>query len=204
MHIRVYVLFSLAMILAVSLIMGCITLPFFGQSPQETPKPASGFTSMNIPYESPSYNNFDDALLDIAGVELADNTSTNAIVSPEKEVLYISGRGLDSSGNASTWIFAVRHANSTFIVTYNRNGRSIVNWPAGFSGPVILTDQIIRPRELMDRNRALIFGNWSANETFSQDLVLEDGNYTFTQSRQGASRNLIFNAVTGVLISSHE
>jgi hypothetical protein len=204
MHIRVYVLFSLALFLAGALIMGCITLPFFGQPPQETSKPVSGFTSINNPYKSPTYNNFDDAISDLAGLELAGNSSTNAIVSPEKEVLYISGRRLDSSGNASTWIFAVRYANTTFIVTYNHNSRSIVNWPAGFSGPVIKTDQIITPSELMDRNRALILGNWSANETFSQDLVLQGDNYTLTQSGHGASRNLLFNAVTGVLISSYE
>lgn len=198
-----YVIFSMTLIFAGCLVMGCSSLPFMGQPQQGTFTQVTGFAPGNQSYEPPSYTSFNNAISNLAEVEFADSNGTFSGAAREKEILYIQGDGVDSSGNADRWMFAVHHANTTSLVTYNHGGRSIVSWPVGFSGPVIHTDQIIFPRNLMDQNNGLISGYQSANETLSWKMVLENGNYTLSPSG-GASRILIFNATTGVLISSHE
>ncbi|MFA7694980.1 MAG: hypothetical protein WCX63_05555 [Methanoregula sp.] len=203
MHIREYGYFSLTLILAGCLTMGCSSLPFIGQ-PQDTSIDMTGFTSGNQSDNSPDYTNFDSILADIANIEFPESINMSVNGTPEKEILFIQGDGIDMTGNASSWMVAVRYANTTSLVTYDHNSRNVVSWPAGFSGPAIQTDQIISPGGLIEDNRDLIFKDRITNETLSDKLVLEEGNYTFTRSGQGASRILIFNATTGVLISSHE
>jgi hypothetical protein len=204
MHTSRHIIFSLMLILAGCLIMGCSSLPFLGQPQQATPSQISGFTAGNQTDEPSTYNNFENVISDLAQIAFADSNGTVANGPQGNEIVYISARELDTTGNASSWIFAVRHANTTSIVTYNHYGRTIVSWPAGFSGTVISTDQIVTPRGLIDHNRVLISGNQSTNETLSQGLVLENGTYTLTQSGQGTSRTLMFNATTGVQIASQE
>jgi len=184
--------------------MGCSSLPFSSSPQQDASDQLSGITPGNQPDENPGYNNFDLIISDISKTEFTENINISANSTLENKILYIQAEGVDTTGNATRWIVAVQHTNTTSLVTYDHNGRSIVNWPGRFSGPVIQTDQIVDPRKLVDDNRDLIFGDRITNETLPRRLVLNDGNYTLTQSGQGASRILIFNATTGVLISSHE
>jgi hypothetical protein len=197
MRITAYIIFSLTLILAGCLIMGCSSLPFPGGQPQETPAPpVAGFSSGNIPYEPITYNNFDDALDDLVGMRFSGSDNSN-----ETEIRYILGTGIDSKGDASSWIFAVDNSNTTSLVTYGHNGRSITTGSVRISGSIIATNHILTPRQLFKYDRDVIFANQNTNETLSQKLVLEDGNYTISQSGQGISRTLIFNATTGVQIA---
>ena len=140
MRVIACVIFSLTLILAGCLIMGCSSLPFPQGQQQETPATLTGFSSGNISYETATYNNFDDAIADLTGPVLSGSGNSS-----RTEIRYILGTDVDSTGDAERWVFAVDNANTTYLVTYDNNGRSIVAWPAGFSGYDISTDQIITP-----------------------------------------------------------
>ena len=188
--------------------MGCLSLPFFGQPSQKTPAPPVdiGFTSGiagNISGEAPLYS-FDEAMANLAQINFTSGAKSPANETRNTSILYIMGTGLDTDANAKSWIFAVQFENTTSLVTYDNQGMSRVNWSAGFSGKEIHIDQIISPGKLFDQNQEAISGMSQANSTVSRQLVLEGDNYTLILSGQGASRILMFNATTGVLISSHE
>ena len=190
------VIVSLLLILAGGLIMGCSSLPFTGGHLQETPAPASGFSAGNVSSEPASYNNFDDAVADLNGLGFVMSTNSSGT-----GIRYVMGNDMDASGDASSWIFAVDTTNSTSFVTYNHNGRTIITASRWTPGPVIAIDRVLTPRQLFNYDRAIITINQSANGSLSQKLVLEEGNYTLTQSGQGSPRILIFNATTGVQIA---
>jgi hypothetical protein len=184
-----YVIFSLTLILTGYLIRGCSSLPLLGQPQQKKPNHITGFTSGNLSYDVATFNNFDDAISDLAEVEFADSNGTITNDTRENEIRYILEREVDTTGDASSWMFAVHHANTTSVAIYNHNERSIVTRHAGFSCPVISIDQIISPRQLIDHNMAMIFGDESTNELVSQEEALEDGNYMLTQVRAGRVTN---------------
>ncbi len=195
-------------IFAGCLLMGCISLPFFGQTAQKTPVPPVdiGFTSGiagNMSGESPLYS-YDEAMANLAqiGFSYGANFPENDI--RNITILYIEGNGLDTDANAKNWIFAVRFENTTSLVTYDRRGINRVNWSAGFSGKGIHIDQIISPGKIFDQNREAISRMPQANIPSHDSWYAEGDNYTLILSGQGAPRVLVFDAATGALISSHE
>jgi len=193
---KVSVVVSLLLVLAGCLIMGCSSLLFQGGTPQETPAPAAGFSAGNVSAEPASYTNFNDAVTDLAGLGFGGSAAAKGA-----GIRYLMGSGVNATGDANSWIFAVDITNNTSFITYDHHGRTIVNASRWTPGPVIAIDRILTPRQLFDYNRAVITANQSANSTLSQKLVLEEGNYTLTQSGQGSPRILVFNATTGVQIA---
>ena len=195
--------FILVLVLAGCLTAGCSFLPFFSPQTKEIPKINVGFTSTNF---SPSRNaySFDDVTGRFAGVALDAGNGTQTNTTEEKHILYIRGTGVDETGAADSWMFAVRYGNRTSLVTYDSRGETVSDGSAGFNGQEIFLDQIVTPPLLLDRNSAAIFRTQPENSSESTELELWGGNYTLTIAGQNKTRVLIFDAKTGALTLSND
>jgi len=80
---------------------------------------------------------------------------------------------------------------------------TISNSPGSIQRAEIFIDQILSPRELFEKNRAVIL-NPALSGTTTRDLSLSGGNYTVSISGQGSIRTLVFDAKTGVLTSTND
>lgn len=203
MRARGIFVFSVILLFCGCLIMGCSSVPFIG-SPQDTSRHNGGFSPANFTFASTNTTSFDDAILDLTQIEYAGTGEASPNGTPGKEILYLQGDHVDATGNASSWMFIVRNQNTTFFVTYSHNGRSIADWPAGFNGTPIPMDTMMPIRDLFDENNIAVFGGEATNTTGSWEVIMENGNYTFTPSGTGSSQTQVFNATNGVLISSYE
>ena len=56
-----------------------------------------------------------------------------------------------------SWTFVIEHGNEFSIVTYSGKKVLVSNSPGTLKQSEILTNKIIMPRELFERNRAVIF-----------------------------------------------
>jgi hypothetical protein len=210
------VFFTLLLVLASCFIAGCSSLPFSGTpTPTETPKNVNvGLTGNDNSVTAQRYQ-FDEA---VAGLFSADSvvmwndTPVNASQEnvspgnayPEKHIKYIRGADLDENGDASSWTFVVDHGNQFSFVTYGSKGTTISNSPGNIERTEIFLNQTITPRELFEKNRAVIFNTTWSGTAVSWDLSLGGGNYIVTISGSGAPRILIFDAKTGALTSSND
>jgi len=200
----IIVFFTILLIIALYVTFGSNYLPFFGQSPKETQKKIDvGFSSNNFSYDAPLYS-FEDVAARADAIAFDNGNMTNLNTTQDNHILYIRGRNLNEVADAESWAFAVRHGNLSSVVTYDRYGESIVDWPSGFPGQEIPLNQIIPPKELFYRNMALISNGGQANITISKDLTLTGSNYTLTLSGNGKVRTLQFDALSGALISSND
>jgi len=210
------VFFILLLVLASCFIAGCNSLPFSGTSAQtETPKKVDvGLTGHENPVTAQRYQ-FDKAvagLFSADSVTMWNDTPVNAsqenvsqkIVYPEKHIKYIRGADLDENGDASSWTFVVDHGDQFSFVTYNSRGMIISNSPGTIKRTEIFTDQIIKPRELFEKNRAVIFNTTWTGTDVTRDLSLGGGNYTVTISGDDTLQILTFDAKTGAPTSSND
>jgi hypothetical protein len=118
--------------------------------------------------------------------------------SKEKHIRYIHGADFDEQGNASSWMIVVEMAGKSSMVTINGQGSTTSDAP-GIAWSEINTTQIMYPRELIEKNHALIFNSSESSTTVSRSLSLEDGNYIITLSGRNGQQTLVFNATTGAL-----
>jgi hypothetical protein len=198
------VFLAILLIIALYVAIGSNYLPFFGQSAKETPKKINiGFTSYNISSSSLMYN-FEDVAKRVKEIEFDNSSGTSQNTTQDLHIQYISGRNMNETGEAASWMFAIRHGNISSVATFDRYGETVVDWPAGFPGQEISLDQIVPPKELFDRNRALLFSPPEDNITVSRDLTLTGNNYTITITGHGKIRVLEFDAKSGALTSSND
>lgn len=191
--------FTILMLLAVCFTMGCSSLHFPGPSPTETQKKVDvGITVNTLPAVVQKYG-FDTVTGYLAETMSGDAESAGGNFTPGYHLQYILGTGLDETGNASSWTFAVRHMNETSLVTYDNHGQTVTEWPPSFGSDDINLSEVVSPGDIINLNREAIFPGSQANSTQIEDAILEGGNYTFRISDNGVLRILTFDAKTGVL-----
>ena len=195
--------FILVLVLVACLTAGCSFLPFLSPQNKEIPPINVGFTSTNFSASKSTYS-FDEVSGRLAAVALDAGNGTQTNTTDEKHVLYIRGTGVDETGDAGSWMFAVRYGNRTSLVTYDNRGETVSDGSAGFNGQEIFLDQVVSPGVLFDRNRAAIFNTLEAYSPGSTELELWGGNYTLTLAGQNKTRVLIFDAKTGALTLSND
>jgi ABC-type transport system substrate-binding protein len=116
-------------------------------------------------------------------------------------VYYIHARDVDGSGNATSWIFGVRHGTGSGLVVFDRSGWTTIPWIATLPSEVIDIDSIASPDMVFRQNNAAILGNTTSTASERRDLELQRGIYTLTITSGNSIRILTFNATTGVLIT---
>ena len=115
-------------------------------------------------------------------------------------VYYLFSRDVDSSGNATTWLFGVHPTTGTELLMYDRTGWKTIPWNATLPSEEIILNRVLSPGALFIQNKEYL-SNVSTSER--RDLVLKQGLYTLTISSGNASRTLRFNATTGELITNN-
>jgi hypothetical protein len=131
--------------------------------------------------------------------EWSDPQNTGpATGSQERHIRYIHGADFDEQGNAGSWIVVVERAGKSYQVTISGQDSTTSDAP-GVAWTEINTTQIMYPRELIEKNHALIFNSSESSTTVSRSLSLEDGNYIVTLSGRNGQQTLVFNATTGAL-----
>ena len=118
-------------------------------------------------------------------------------------VYYIFSRDVDGSGNAESWLFGVRQSTGTELLMYDRTGWKTIPWNASLPSEEIMLNQGVSPGTLFSQNKQVILSTSSPSIPERRDLVLKQGMYTLTINSGSASRTLMFNATTGVLITSN-
>ena len=118
-------------------------------------------------------------------------------------VYYIFSRDVDISGNATTWLFGVRQGTGTKLLMYDRTGWKTIPWNATLPSEEIMLNQGVSPGTLFSQNKQVILSTSSPSIPERRDLVLKQGMYTLTINSGSASRTLMFNSTTGVLITSN-
>jgi hypothetical protein len=168
------------------------------QSSQQTATKVNvGLLPLTNNGQSPSIA-FEDAIGQISMILLErEGVSSNFTIH------YIRGKDLDHAGYASKWMFGVRYENRSTLAYYDKAGWTLVPWQGGLPDSEIVTGTFIAPKEIIGRNSALIFGDNPPQGEWIQKLELENGRYTVIVYRQGTTRVLLFDAVSGGLIPSY-
>ncbi|MCK9580936.1 MAG: hypothetical protein M0Q92_10885 [Methanoregula sp.] len=210
MRKALYVVFFIVAIIAILGITGNIPLP------SSTPSPQSADSSQN-PSEIPASfaisnetnrdrsMNFEKVLEEIYFYTYSPVSATQP--KPEKiaSVHQIYGYGVDENGEAASWSVIVRNQDQATLITYaSSSDIDSYNWPGKYPEKEINLVGIIKPRELIEKNRDLIVPKTGSINTVVRELTLAEDTYYFTITEQGNSRKLIFNATTGALISSND
>jgi len=184
-------IFAFLMLLGLILGTGCSTPSPAGQ-PTSAPTSTqdSGFTRISA--GSGSFL-FDEAYRNLMQYPPeAPNVSSG-----EMQVYYIHGTDLDLSGNASAWIFGVRYAGETALLSYSGEGWQRIPWNVSLTGDGIDMEKIMTPDRLFSKNSAEIRVSSPQGAAEQRDLDLARGVYTLTIASAGAERVLTFNATTG-------
>jgi hypothetical protein len=142
---------------------------------------------------------FREVAATLAGLDLSSGNRSASRTPAGKELLFVRGLGIDSSGGAQSWIFAIRENNKDYLVTYDRRGQTIAAWNGAASSRDMATDSIITPDQLVRKNAAAIFDS----PAVSRDLVLMNESYTITLTGPTGTRALVFDARTGGMTGSH-
>jgi hypothetical protein len=154
-----------------------------------------GLKVITVTAESP-FISFDVALQNLREYQPDSGNEATTI-----ETIYtIYGTNIDGSGNATSWIFGVRHSGGTERLAYDRSGWVKIPWNAPLNSEEIDIDRIVSPNNLFRQNSAVIHSNPSPTNPERRDLDLTRGIYTLTITSGSKERILMFNATTGVLI----
>jgi hypothetical protein len=199
-----YVFFFILLVVAIIVMIVGNPLSFFNPSQQATQSKVDvGFVVLNQSDEFVKIN-FEDIAQDVSyvGINREENPFENT--TKTAHIQLIRGYKLDTTGNASSWIFVVREPQQVLLVTYDRSGETVNNWQGGFPENEITISEIITPRKLFEKNREQIFSTRQAITNESRELALADGKYYLTITGQGKSRLLVFDAKTGALTSSND
>jgi hypothetical protein len=196
------VILTVLLVLASCFISGCSSLPFSGPPPSESPKKINvGLSGTDRTQQIQKYN-FENCILGISSDDLfpvGEETPANA--SREMHIKSVRGTDLDENGDAGSWAFTAEHGNQISIITYNRQGRFVINAQGTINRTDIIPSEIISPRELLEKNHASIFNAAGPGTTGTMDISLSEGYYSLTISGNGTPHTMIFDAKTGVLRS---
>jgi hypothetical protein len=211
MRETVLVFIMVLLVIAGCSIAGCSSLPFSGTpAPTETHKIIDvGITGQENPNTVPRYR-FEETAAgifsddSIAKWNDAPVNESQAAISPVKQIKFIRGTDLDENGDAASWIFIVEHGDQLSMVTYNSQGMNVLSSPGTIKRAEIFTDKILSPRDLFARNHAEILQSSPSGTPAVRELSLVGGNYTLKITTPEKPRVLIFDAITGVLISSND
>jgi RNase P/RNase MRP subunit POP5 len=182
-------IFVISTLIVLVLCSACVSQPTTNQKSQQN----VGLTQ--ISEESP-YISFDVAHQNLREYR-SDLTNESTVI---KTVYYIHGTNVDGSGNATSWIFGVRHSGGTGLLAYDRSGWKQIPWNASLLSEEIDVDRIVSPGSLFSQNNAVILSNSSPTNPERRDLDLIRGIYTLTITSGSKDRIITFNATTGVLI----
>jgi hypothetical protein len=170
----------------------CVSQPTMDKaSPQN-----GGLKLITVQTESP-YISFDVAQQNLQEYQPDPTNESTSI----KTIYTIYGMNIDGSGNATSWVFGVRHSGGTELLAYDRSGWIRIPWNAPLLSEEIDIDRIVSPNSLFSQNNAVILSNPFPTNPERQDLDLTRGIYTLTITSGSKERIHTFNATTGKLIS---
>jgi hypothetical protein len=194
MHKSIPIVFALVALFILSLCSACMSQTSANQS---TVNQSSGQNAglVQISDESPSIS-FDDAHKNLMDYHPDPANKTTGI----NTIYYIHGTNVDLLGNASSWIFGVRHSGGTELLSYDRSGWVKIPWNVPTPPEEINFEKIESPGSLFSKNSAVIVGNPAQANPERRDLDLMRGIYTLTSTSASGERILTFNATTGELI----
>jgi len=182
-------IFVISMLIVLVLCSACVTQPPANQPSQQNVGLA------RISEESP-YISFDVAHQSLREYQPDPTNESTGI----KTIYYIHGTNVDGTGNATSWLFGVRHSGGTELLAYDRSGWKQITWNASLLSEEIDVDRIVSPGSLFSQNKAVIISNSSPAIPEQRDLDLVRGIYTLTITSGSKERILTFNATTGELI----
>ena len=202
MNKKIIIFFIVVFIAIIALMISFNIFPAFTPAQQEIPKKIDiGFTSPNISSSQPMYS-FKDVTKRLKEITFENNNGSISNTSQDMHILYVSGKKMDESGEATSWVFAIRHGNLSSMVTYDKNGETVLDWPTVFTGQEIDLNQIVFPDELFRINKVLLSDQQNGSIDISRELVLADSNYTVTLTSEGKIQVLQFDAKLGALTST--
>ena len=196
--------FPVTLVILVMMTAGCTSLPFFdlflGKSAETID---IGFSSSPMaPVQGTCRFERLTTLLSGTRFEGEENTTGNA--TPDRQVLYIRGLRLGSTGEADNWMMVVRHGGNASLITCDKYGESISRWNTSITMQGIPMDRILTPAELLTRSHTIIFTQQNESDLDPMVLELSGSSYTLTITGRNKTSILTFNAITGALTDSHE
>ena len=195
MRRNISIIFAILGLLSLILCSACVSQPPANQKPaNQTTQQSGGLVQVSEGSSSISFDEAQQNLMEYRPDPTDESTGINTIY-------YIHGTNVDVSGNASSWIFGVRHSGGTALLSYDRGGWIQIPWNVSLTTEEIDVERIISPGSLFGKNNAVIFSNPSQANTERRDLDLLRGIYTLTITSGSKDRILTFNATTGVLIT---
>jgi hypothetical protein len=186
-------IFVISTLIILVLCSACVSQSSPQSSPDKTPHQNVGLAQIS---EGSPFISFDVAYQNLRDYQPDPTNESTAI----KTVYYIHGTNVDGSGNATSWLFGVRHPNGTELLAYDRSGWKQIPWDVSLLSEEIDVDRIVSPGSLFSQNNAVILSNPSPANPERRDLDLIRGIYTLTITTGGKDRILTFNATTGKLI----
>lgn len=114
---------------------------------------------------------------------------------------YIHGEDIDSSGNAKTWLLAIKTNQSQFYFEYSDQNTRQYAWNETNISKPILVDKLIMPDRLFTSHRNLIEDILGGTGITRKEIQLENGIYTLTVTKN-APKEYLFDAYSGEIISS--
>jgi len=190
------VFFTLMLVLASCYTAGC-SLPSSSGATASSEK--AGLSSGQGDAGIPGKLSMEDAVGYIFAEWSGPENAAPVTGSRAKLIKYIYGADLDEQGYASSWMIVVEKAGTSSMVTIKNQGSTTSDASGIPTWTVINTDQILYPRELIEKNHVLIFNASQSGTTISRSLTLEDGDYIITLSGKNGQQKLVFNATTGAL-----
>jgi hypothetical protein len=183
-------IFVISTLVVLVLCSACV-LPFGDQNPKQE----GGLTQVTVQQETLRIG-FDDAYQKLKAYWT--DSSSGPITS--KRIYYILATDVDSSGNATSWVFGVKNSTKNELFMYDGKSWTMIPWIITvLPSQEIAFDHIVSPFSLFTKNKELIFNNPSSVSE-RRDLELQDGIYKLTINSHNMRRVLTFNATAGVLI----
>jgi hypothetical protein len=203
-----YLFFFLILIAAVVVMIAGNPLSFFSPPGQDKPGNVDvGFILLDQPEESHRVS-FEAVTTNIHltgyDPEAAVQEKTADLVAETTFIQMIRGHDLDDTGNATSWIFVVRQPEQVSLVTFDRFGQKISQWEGSYPENPINISHIVTPGDLFSKNYQVIFPAPESRQTEVRELALAGDTYYLTMTGAGKTRNLIFDAQTGALVSSND
>jgi hypothetical protein len=186
-------IFAILALLSLILCSACVLSPSGNQNPQQNTQQNVGLVQIS---EISPYISFEVARQKLLEYGSDPSNESTGI----KTVYYIHGTNVDGSGNATSWLFGVRHPGGTELLAYDQNGWKQIPWDASLLSEEIDVDSIVSPGSLFSQNNAIILSNSAPANPERRDLDLIRGIYTLTITSGSKDRILTFNATTGKLI----
>lgn len=192
-----------AVFLSILLAAFCFSSACIFQPAPETPAPVpaettmlpainEGLTQLNVSAGFPTTLTYADGRLREEMRKYGDAVG-------KVHVFYVSGKDLDTSGRAATWVFGVGHSPDNEMISFDGSSWTPSKYSGTLSSAEITMDHIVSPQELFNRSGEEI-AKRAPPGTPVRDLVLSDGAYTLTLRSGSDTRVLTFDATTGALI----